>query len=144
MTLKAYLRSIGTTIKSLHIESGVPYTTVSEIVNGKVNIDRVYVGTAMKLARACQISFPEFYDMCKETTELPTIKDGKIVIKNKKYYIEYDIEGEKGQRSLLKVNEVNQHFIKDSAEWMLSDIKEEIRKKKEVEEIESWTPDNTI
>ena len=70
----------------------LPYTTVNEIINGKTDIDRVQIGTGLKIAEACNLSFEEFYCMCKQSNNPPRIQNGEIMIKNKAYYLIYHLD----------------------------------------------------
>ena len=127
MNIKEYLKANKTSIASISQKTGIPYTTVSELINGKVSIDKVYVGTAMKLAEACCLSFMSFYNMCRETTTLPEIPDGKIIIKNKRYYLEYDIDGHTGVDYLFKVNPGNTQCLESAALSAINEIRTKIQ-----------------
>ncbi|MBR5360749.1 MAG: helix-turn-helix transcriptional regulator [Lachnospiraceae bacterium] len=130
MNIKDYLKANKTSISYISKKTDLPYTTVSELINGKVSIDKVYVGTAMKLAEACGLSFMCFYKMCKETTSLPEIPDGRIIIKNKRYYLEYDIDGKTGVDYLFKVNPGNTKCLEAAAISAINDIRGKIRSEK--------------
>lgn len=142
MYLKSYLKQNNLKVSVISRTSGVPYTTVSEIINGKIDIDRVQIGTGMKIAEVCNLSFDEFYNMCKRSSVLPEIKEGHIRRKNKSYYLQYDFPDANGEVYLCKVNEDNTRYIKDMAEWELNDIKAEIKRRKDIAEVESWTRDS--
>lgn len=122
MILKSYLEFNNISIASLQKKTGIPYTTIYEIVNGKVEIDRVYVGTALKLAQACDVSFPKFCDMCRETTSLPPIEGGDLVIINKNYYLIYDMNGNKERVFLSKAGIQNKRIAKKIAEQKIDEI----------------------
>ena len=126
MDIREYLKTNKTSIASVSKKTGIPYTNVSELVNGKVSIDKIYVGTAMKLAEACGLSFASFYKMCKETTSLPVIPDGRIIIKNKCYYLEYDVDGISGTEYLCKVNPENSQGLEGTAKTAMSRIREQL------------------
>ncbi len=126
MNIREYLKTNKTSIASISQRTGIPYTTVSELINGKVSIDKVYVGTAMKLAEASGLSFMNFYKMCKETTSLPEIPDGRIIIKNKRYYIEYDVDGISGIEYLCKVNPENSQCLENTAAEAMTRIREQL------------------
>ena len=136
MNIKQYLKENKISVSSLHKQTGIPYTSISEIVNGKVNIDRVYTGTAIRLADSCGLEFAQFYRMCREN--IPKTPKTDIIVKNKKYYLRYDIEGETGCNYLCKANETNKRYVKDFARWELDTVKNNKRLQKEIEEVESW------
>lgn len=141
MTIKDYIKSKHLRISEISRSSNIPYTTVNEIINGKIDIDRVQVGTALKIAAACGLEFNELYAMCKDTSTLPKIEDGLIRIKNKSYYLAYDIGEYSGEMYLCKVNDTNTRYIKDMAEWSVNDIKQNIKQQAEYAEVESWSID---
>ncbi len=141
MTIKEYIKNKNLRISEISRSSGIPYTTVSEIVNGKLDIDRVQVGTALKIASACGVEFNELYEMCKDTSSLPKIDDGLIRIKNKSYYLAYDIGEHSGEMYLCKVNDTNTRYVKDMAEWSINDIKQDIKQQADYSEVESWSID---
>ncbi|MBQ9359507.1 MAG: helix-turn-helix transcriptional regulator [Lachnospiraceae bacterium] len=144
MNINQYLKESERTVASLSKCTGIPYTTVSELVNGKVDIDRVYVGTAIKLASACQIDFHTFYDMCKESTNLSDDSKAKVIVKNKYYYLDYKIGEYSGTERLFKANLINKPFVKDAAEWEYKRIRDEIKYKKDMEELEAWKATDII
>ena len=142
MIFKEYLKENKIKISDISRKSGIPYTTINEIANGKVDIDKVSIGTGIKLADVCGIEFSQLYDMCKINTDIPVIKNGQIIVKNKSYYLKYNVLGEKGQLYLCKVNSINSRFVKDMAEWSINDLKNDIKRKKEIQEVKAWTIDS--
>ena len=144
MNINQYLKESKRTIASLSKCTGVPYTTVSELVNGKVDLDRVYVGTAVKLASAFQIDFRTFYDMCKESINLSDDSKAKVIVRNKYYYLSYKIREYSGTVRLFKANLINKPYVKDAAEWEYKRIEDEIKYKKDMEELEAWKATDII
>lgn len=123
--LKDYLNKRKISIYSLSKKTNVPYSTLNDLCNGKVEIDNCKVGLVMALKDALNLSFNKLYDICKnedfiiENKEYNTI--AKIRVKNKRYYIEYDNGKEIVQVALFKVKNDNNKFLKDGAEWLLQD-----------------------
>ncbi len=138
MTFKQYLKSRN--IKSSYISrnSGIPYTTVSEIINGKTEIDRVQIGTGLKIAEVCGISFGNFYNMCKEQSTSFRVRNGIVTVRNKSWYLDYDINGKSGNIRLCKINMTNSRFVREMAEWTIQDIILEEKQKKDIAEVEAW------
>ena len=144
MPLKQYLKQNKLTISSISKQSGVPFTTVSELVNGKTDIDKVQVGTCIKLSQTLGLSFDDFYALCKKALDIPVLSEGKIFVKNKAYYLSYSIDSTNQGIYLCKVNTVNTHFLKDLAEWTIMDIQKDMQEKQEAAEVESWTIDTFL
>ena len=143
MNFKQYLRNKKVSVAELSRRTGIPYTTLSELVNGKVDVDRIYVGNAVNIAEKCNLPFQQFYEMCKEQTDIGGNSDYRIVTRNKKYYVQYEIDGKTSTSYLFKANALNQRFVKDVAQWEYEAAKEQYREKKEIEEVERWAEDIT-
>ncbi len=142
MQLKAYLKQHSIKISDISREYSIPYTTVNEIINGKIDIDRVQIGTGLQIAKACHLPFDDFYDMCKRSYALPNILNGKIVKKNKAYYLQYTIDNTNGEIYLCKITPTNTHFVKDMAEWSMQAIINDNAQQKAINEVEAWTIDS--
>ena len=141
-TIKYYLKQNKIKISDIARKYNLPYTTVSEIINGKTDIDRVQIGTGLEIANACNLSFEEFYKSCKSSNAVPCIKNGIIVRKNKAYYLQYTFPDEEGEIYLCKINEINSHFIKDMAEWSINAILLEKERQKSMDEVKAWKTDS--
>ena len=136
--IKLLLMEKNMKISDLSKKSHVPYSTTNDIINGKVEIDRIQVGVLVRLAAACSMSLDEFYKAAKESSNLPVIEEGRILLRNKRFYLEYDIDGEKGTQYIFKANRNTSRYVKEAAEWIIADIKEEIENKKQIEEMNAW------
>ena len=142
MQIKQYLKQKKIKISDIAKQCKIPYTTVNEIINGKIDIDRVQIGTGLLIARTCDLRFNDFYNMCKESYALPSIQKGRIVKKNKSYYLQYSLPHESGELYLCKVNPENSFFIKDMAEWTLDTVIKSSDLQKDIKEVEEWTIDS--
>ncbi len=142
MQIKAYLKEKQIKISDIARRCGIPYTTVSEIINGKVDIDHVQIGTGLQIAKVCNLSFQELYNMCKNTYSLPAVENGKIIKKNKAYYLRYSLSDISGEVYLCKVNDINTHFVKDMAEWCIESMLNECCQQQSAREVASWTIDS--
>ena len=142
MQLKRYLKQNNIKISDIARRCGLPYTTVNEIINGKIDVDRVQIGTGLQIAKACNLSFEDFYKACKDSDALPSIQNGKIIKKNKAYYLKYNLLDESGELRLCKINDINTHFVKDMAEWSIQAIIRKTERQKSVKEVEAWTIDS--
>jgi len=77
-----YLKINKISISSLSKSTGIPYTTINELVNGKTKIDHASVRIVRKLAEALNLDIRELSELC-DTSRLHE----KIVIKNKQFYL---------------------------------------------------------
>ena len=112
MDIKTYLKRNKLKISDISRQAGVPYTTVNEIMNGKTDIDRVQIGTGLRIAEACRMDFMKFYDLCKKSNSIPAVSGGRILKKNKSYYLQCSLPEYDGEIYLCKVNPVNTQFIR--------------------------------
>jgi len=140
MTIKEYIKRNNISIAQISAECNIPYSTVSELINGKVEIDQCRVGNAMKITKACHLPFDDFYSMCKEVTKNVAIDRGRIFIRNKRYYVSFEIEGEKRTVELCKVNKRNTQFVQDMAKWKI----EAAEREKRIMEVEEWKIGNIM
>ena len=141
MNIKTYLKQNKLKISDISKQTGIPYTTVSEIINGKTDIDKVQIGIGLKIADACKMDFKRFYNTCKKSNSIPDVSGGRILKKNKSYYLQCSLPGFTDEIYLCKVNPVNTQFIKDMAEWTIHSVISEAKQQKSIKEVESWTND---
>ena len=66
------------------------------------------------------------------------IRYGSVTVKNKSWYLKYDINGRTGDIRLCRINNVNSRFVREMAEWIIEDIIREEKQKKEIAEVEAW------
>lgn len=127
MRLKDYLKENKLSITSIAKSANLPYSTVNGIVNGRVEIDKVQVGTALSIASACGVEFKDLYDMCKDNLYIPSFTDAEVVVKNKAYYLRIIVNGKKKDTYIFKVNPINTRFLRDAAKWTLDSIKDSMQ-----------------
>lgn len=119
MNIKEYIKEKGIKLSNISKVTGIPYTTIGDIVNGKTDIDNASVKVFMKLSEAFSLTMDEFYKLAKETAPTPELADGySLKIKNGKYYI----SGSNGTSYLCKNNELNALYIKDIAETYINNV----------------------
>ena len=139
--MKTYLKQNNIRISDISRQTGVPYTTVNEIINGKIDIDKVRIKTGLMIADACNMDFMTFYNTCKRSNSLPSIPNGRIIKKNKAYYLKCTLPGFDSEIYLCRINPVNTHFVKDMAEWTINSLISEAEQLKNTKEVEAWTND---
>ena len=123
MTLKQHLKSSRISIASLSKTTGIAYSTLNGIINHKVDIDRVQVGIAVAIAKACNMSFDTFYHLCKNI-ELPVFENAEVIIRNKEYMLRYHTPKGHFDTFICKVNPINTSFLTDLSKWAYEDVLE--------------------
>ncbi len=122
--LKEEIKKRNISIKQIQKISGIPYTTLNDLINGRTDIDNVGVRVLVALSEALNISIDATYQICKKSQP---IKDCRIEIKNKEYYLAYN----GGFYRMCKVNNENTEYLYEIATMTLSDIKRQ-------EQMERW------
>ena len=135
MELKKYLKDNKLKISEISRTSGLPYTTVNDLINGRTSIRKTSVDTALRLADALGISIDSLI-MLSSPPRIEAGKwTGKIKSSGKKYYLDFTDGDVSGEKYLCKANKTNSEFITTIATWKL----EEIARK---ERIGSWNTMN--
>lgn len=118
--IKDHLKSKNISIYALAKSSGVPYSTLNDLVNGKVQIDSVKVGVVRRVAKALGLTIDELYDMCKgKELSFATKYDIpiKVSVRNKSYNVSFIYKGEPVEIELCKVNKDTDRYIEQIAIW---------------------------
>lgn len=118
--LKDYLADSGKSMYSLAAESGVPYSTVNDLANGRIEVQNCRAGILKKLAGALSVSLDELYDLCLEDRSvlLEEQKENvRIRVKNKTYYAEFQDQGNPVSLKVCEVNQNTGYFIRSLAKW---------------------------
>ena len=122
--LKDYLKQRNISMYRVAEESGVPYSTVNDLANGRVDIDKCQVSLLRLIASTLEMSMDELYELCRENRRYILDRYGvvvDVVVKNKDYYAEFDFQGEHKSVRICAVNDETTHFIKDLAKWSAED-----------------------
>ncbi len=133
--LKEYLEKNNISIYSLSKLTGIPYSTLNDLSNSKVNIDTCKVSVLKSIAAALGISLNEAYDIC--SSKPLTIKtaygiESTISVKHKSYFCDFEYNGKPVELELCKVNEDTKFYIKEICKWRT----ESYIRKKRMEEFE--------
>lgn len=124
MRLKEYMKYEKISVSSLSKTANVPYTTVSEIVNGKIDIQKVQFGTVLRICKALDISTEKIFELCVIPEENWT-----IFLQDNEYYMSYKYGNDRKTKKLCKYSEANSKYITQIAECYYEEIicgKEEI------------------
>lgn len=129
MTLKEYCKKNGISITQVARQSGIAYSTVNDILNGRIELDRVSYGKVKRIAQALCLTLPELDELGNSSLgSLPEeIRDSfsentdksrpwKILVRNKNYYMQTESGGKTKTERLCKVNPLNAEFVYYMAE----------------------------
>ena len=133
--LKEYLEKNNISVYSLAKKSGIPYSTLNDLSNGKVTIDACKVSVLKNIALGLGLSLNEAYDICtSKPVEIKTSYgiEANVSVKNKSYFCDFEYNGSTVELELCKVNEETKFYINEIAKWRTEGY---IRKKR-IEEFE--------
>ena len=105
-------------------KSGVPYSTLNDLANGRVDVDNCKVSLLHLIAATLEMSMDELYELCRENRQYILERYGivvNVIVKDKDYYADFDYQGEHVCAWICPVNEDTTRFIKDLAEWSVDD-----------------------
>ncbi len=122
--LKDYLIEQHISMYSLAKKSGVAYSTINDLANGRVDVDNCKVSLLCQLAKALTLSMDDVYDICqRDLTVYSKTYDTKIQVsvKNKMYYADFEYEGEAKHIKVCEAGADHRHFIKELALWDAED-----------------------
>ena len=132
--LKQYLQQKNISVYKLAALSEIPYSTLNDIVNHKVDIANIRAGIVFKLAGILNISMDELYKLC--TNQITIFLEeyatkGTVNIKNKKYVLEFQYHNKEFRDELCPVKKEATMFIESIARWQM----EKMIQKYEMEEM---------
>ena len=120
--LKQYLQQKNLSIYKLAVLSGIPYSTLNDIVNHKVDIANIRAGIVFRLADILNITMDELYELC--TNQITICLEGyaakgTVNIKNKKYVLEFQYQNKEFTYELCPVKKEATMFIESIAQWQM-------------------------
>ena len=118
--IKDYLKKQNISVYALSKESGIAYSTLNDLVNGKVPIDRCRVSLLRSLSSSLNLSMDEFYEICCSDSKCVSSSynvEAGIRVRAKYYYAMFDYKEVPVELKLCKVNEDNTFYIEDIARW---------------------------
>ena len=123
--LKQFLQQKNISIYKLSALSGIPYSTLNDIVNQKVDIANIRAGIVFKLANILNISMDELYELC--TNQITICLEGYAIkgtvnIKNKKYVLEFQYQNREFKGELCPVKKEATMFIESIARWQMEKL----------------------
>lgn len=118
--LKDYLKAQNKSIYALAKESGVAYSTLNDLANGKVDINQCKVSLLRALSLALDLTLDEVISICSSeeiAMHTPQGIDVKISVKNKSYHVKFEYDEEIIDIELCKVREESSFYIDEIASW---------------------------
>ena len=117
--LKEYLKENNISVYRLSKDSGVPYTTLNELVNGKVSVENVSAGLLRNVSRTLSLSMDELYDLCLtfNAVEIPDIGKVDIAVRSKTFALYFTYNDLPVELELCKVTEASKFFLNDLVRW---------------------------
>ena len=105
--------------------SGLPYSTVNDLVNCKVDIEKIRAGMLFKLADSMDISMDALYQMCRN--EIHVYSEKYDMVGNKTYILELCYKGKAFTEVLYPVKKEATLFIETIALWTMEEKLSEIK-----------------
>ena len=113
--MKEYLKKRGITVRELSQRTGISYSTLNDIVNGKTGAENIRFRFVRLIALELGISLDDFDRLfCNRESKLDNDK-GTIITKNKAYYLSCDLRPEPVY--LCKATAINSKYIRDIATY---------------------------
>lgn len=126
---KEYLKEHSISIYSLAKSSGVPYSTLNDLCNGKVVIENCKAGIVKKLANALGITMDALYELAEPDKRIVHVaeydKDAEIKVRNKRYKATFEYNGEQIELDVCKVSENNTVYVDSFTEWSVEGYMED-------------------
>lgn len=125
--LKKELANRDISIYEMSKKTGIPYSTLNDIVNEKIGINRIKLENAVKIAEYLHITIEELYiyNHIQEITfidEFCGIHTGMLFAQDGIFYLKYQNGNKEETCDICPVNKFNIPFIDDFAEWTLKKI----------------------
>ena len=120
--LKQYLKQKNLSMYKLAALSEIPYSTLNDIVNHKVDIANIRSGIVFKLAKILDISMDELYELCSRKISVRTDKyaiEGNVFIKNKSYVLVFRLDDKEFIDEICPVKRESSMFIESIARWQM-------------------------
>jgi len=129
MNLKEYLKENNISMYSLSKQSGIAYSTINDLVNGKVDVDNCKVSVLRGLSSCIGIGMEELYKLLDRKTKIVINEKGAeadIIVSDKTYYVNFEYESQMVRERVAKVNRRTSEHVKKLAEWTVADYIEEM------------------
>ncbi len=116
--LKQILEENSISIYKLAKDIDEPYSTINDIVNGKVDIADCKAKILKKLSDYLTLPMEEVYQQCCISIEVQSKEfytTGYITVKHKKYYLNFQYNNRNYEKEICKVTESSSMYIVEAA-----------------------------
>ncbi len=116
--LKDFLAKNNISIYKLAKDIGEPYSTINDIVNGKVDIGDCKAKILKKLSDYLVQPMEEIYQQCCISIEVFSKEfniTGYVTVKHKKYYLDFHYNNKHYEELICKVTESSSIYIEEAA-----------------------------
>lgn len=116
MNLKYYLQEHHISIYQLSKSTSIPYTSLHEVVNGKISANHVKCGIIKALSDQLGLTMENIYDMLQQDFLVHVgSHTGKVSLQNRQYIVSV-LDQEEIVLYKTKIQETTTPFIKEIAE----------------------------
>lgn len=122
---KAYLKSRNISMYKLSKSSGVPYSTLNDLVNKKLPVINLKSGQLYSLSKSLVITMDELYSMCMQTCIVYSDKfdeEAAVVVRHKSYYLLFDKNGNTYEEEIIPVKSESTRYIDILAKWKFDEL----------------------
>lgn len=118
--IRDYIRDAGISVYALARKGGIPYSTLNDLINGKVEIDNCKVGMVRCLADALGLSLDEVYSLCTAPDIMVCNSYGvesRVSVRAKTYFAHFEYRGEPVELELCRVNDDSTFYLDEIVRW---------------------------
>ncbi len=129
---KDYLKENQISIYQLSKDCGIPYSTLNDLANGKVDIDNCKVGLLLKISEYLGMPIEDTLSLIRgkhKERRNAYGTDYLVQVRNKSYYLVMEYMGEPVEIELCKVNGNSAYYIEEIARWRSESYIREMRMK---------------
>lgn len=123
--LKQYIKEQGLSLAELSRKTGIPYSTLNDMVNNKIAIDNCKAGYVRQLAGALDIPMETLMDL--NTMEDSFIEflsndiSAKLFVRLKSYHVSFRYQDRDIDLELGPVNKATTYYAREMARWAVED-----------------------
>lgn len=121
---KEFLTENNISVYKLSKNSGVPYSTLNDLVNLKLPVENIRAGQLKSIANVLDIKMEELYDLCEYEKTVFSKKYNiyaDVIIQKKLYYIVFYRNGKKYISEVIPVKHESTLYIEELAQWKLEE-----------------------
>ena len=136
--LKALLNERGLSIYTLSKESRIPYSTLNDLVNHKLPIEKMRCGQVRILAEKLDMDMDTHYEMCSHVPNVVSHKYGiraDIFVKHKCFWLAFSRDGKICESRIMPTGADAFRYLNILAEWKLDEVLEKLEMEEAYEAI---------